>query len=105
MFDKELIKKVIYDTVPAELIERVIVFGSRARNEETSDSDTDICIIFKDDLPREDIKQYRIAMNRVFAFDHHMATDIVMKSNHDYNRYKSVVGGMEYTIANEGIAL
>jgi len=105
MFDKEMIKKVIYDTIPASLIEEAMVFGSRARNEEAVDSDTDICIILKDELPQEDMKRYRIALHKAFAFDHHMATDIIMKSNYIYNRYKGVIGGIEHAIATEGVSL
>jgi len=105
MFDGELIKKVIYDTIPADLIEQIMVFGSRARNEATEDSDTDICIIFKDEISREDKKKYRGTLNRVFARGYHMPTDIVMKSNHDYNYFKGVIGAIEYDIAEEGVVL
>lgn len=105
MFDKEIIKTVVYDTVPADLIEQVIVFGSRARDQENADSDTDICIIFKDELTRDDIKRYRTALNKIFAFDYNMPTDIVMKSSYTFNRYKSVIGGIENSIAREGIRL
>ena len=103
--DREIIRKVIYDIVPAELIEQVILFGSRARGEETADSDTDICILFKEEQTREDMKRYRIALNRVFALDYHMATDILMKSRYSYDRYKGVMGGIEYAVAQEGVAL
>ena len=105
MYNREIIKKVIYDTVPGDLIEQVIIFGSCARNEETCDSDTDICIIFKDELPREDIKLYRTALNKKFAFNYKMPTDIIIKSKHIFNRYKSVVSGLEYNIDKEGIVL
>jgi len=105
MFDKEIIKKVIYDTVPADLIDQVIVFGSCARDEETFDSDTDICIIFKDELPREDIMYYRGELNQVFAHDYKMPTDIIMKSKYVFNRYKGVVSGLEYNIDKEGVVL
>jgi len=105
MFDKEVIKKVVYDIIPADLIDQVIIFGSRARDEETNDSDTDICIIFKDELPREDIKRYRGNLNKIFAFDHHMPTDIIMKSNYVFNRYRGVIGGIEYEIAKDGVRL
>ena len=105
MFDHEVVKKVVYGNIPNELIERVVVFGSRARNEETEDSDTDICVIFKDELPREDVLRYRVAMNRAFACDYRMPTDIVMKSSDNFNRYKGVIGSLECAIAEEGVAL
>jgi len=105
MFNEDIVRKVVYDTIPANLIEYVIVFGSRARNEGTGDSDTDICIILKRDLPRGDIKRFRIALNKIFAFDYGMATDIVIKSSYAYNRYKGVIGALEYNIANEGVRL
>jgi len=105
MFNKEVIKEIVYNTVPGDLIDQVILFGSRARNEETSDSDTDICIIFKDELSRDDIKRYRGELNKVFAHDYKMPTDIIMKSKHVFNRYKGVVSGLEYNINKEGVIL
>jgi len=105
MFDHEVVKKVVYGNIPNELIERVVVFGSRARNEETEDSDTDICVILKDELPREDIKRYRYAMNCAFAYDHDMATDIVIKSNDRFNYFKDVIGRLENDIAEEGVVI
>ena len=105
MYDADLIKKVIYDTIPAELIEQIMVFGSRARNEATKDSDTDICIIFKDEISREDNIKYHACVSWAFGFTNRMATDIVMKSKCDYNRYKSVIGGIEHSIAKEGVAI
>jgi len=105
MFNKEIIKKVIYDTVPVGLIEQVMVFGSRTRNEETADSDTDICIIVKNELPQEEMKRYRIALNKVFPFEYYMPTDVIIKSNNSYNRYKGVIGRIEHAIATEGVQL
>jgi len=105
MFDREIIKKVIYDNVPADLIEQVIIFGSRARGEETEDSDTDICIIYKDGLEWEDMGEYTIALDKIFVREYQMPTDIIMKSAYKYNRYKGVVGCLEYNIAKEGIKL
>ena len=105
MLYQDIIKKVVYETIPENIIEYLIIFGSRARGESTTDSDTDICIILKEDLPREDIKRYRIALSKIFAFDYHMATDIIIKSSYTYNRYKNIIGALEYDIANEGIKL
>jgi len=105
MFDREIIKKVIYDNIPADLIEQIIIFGSRARNDETQDSDTDICIIFKDELGLGDDMRYYKALNNTFAGEYLMPTDIIMKSAYKYNRYKGVVGCLEYNIAQEGVKL
>jgi len=105
VYDGEVIKEVVYDSVPAKLIERIIIFGSRARNEEDDDSDTDICIIVNEELTRDDIRRYRIALNRTFAFEHQMAVDIMMRSMDTFNRYKGVIGGIEHVIASEGVML
>ena len=105
MFDGEIIKKVIYDTIPADLIEQIIIFGSRARNEENKDSDTDICIIFKDELEWDDKVRYGGVLNKTFVRNYLMDTDILMKSAYTYNRYKGVVGGIEYEISKDGVKL
>ena len=43
MKNTHIIKEAIYEIIPADLIEQIIIFGSHARSEATDDSDTDIC--------------------------------------------------------------
>jgi predicted nucleotidyltransferase len=105
MFDKDLIKSVIYEVIPAELIARIMVFGSRARGDATPDSDTDICVLFKDEIEHKDRYGYRAALNKIFARRYLMPTDIIMKSDRDYNRCKVVVGALEYDIAKDGVSI
>ena len=103
MLDTRIIKEVVYSTIPNELIDQVFVFGSKARGDDNIDSDTDICIIIKHSLERNEIKAYRYRLNSIFASKHRMPTDILIKTNHEFNKYKDVVGVIENIIANEGI--
>lgn len=100
-----IIKNAIYNIIPAEMIDQVIIFGSNARGDNTAYSDTDICIIMKNELSRDKIKTYRYELNKIFAIKHRMPTDIIFKSSYEYNRYKNVAGAIEYAIASEGISL
>ena len=105
MINENLIRNAVYETFPTTIVEQIIVFGSYARGDNTSDSDTDICIIVKDGLEREKIKAYRHKLNKIFAVKHRMPTDILIKSSYDFDRYKNVAGGIEYAIAREGLVL
>ena len=52
MINKDTIKHVARDLGIATNAERVILFGSHARGNATEDSDVDLMIIAKSDLPR-----------------------------------------------------
>jgi len=105
MSNEDLIRNAVYEAIPITIVEQIIVFGSYARGDNTTESDTDICIIVKEKLEREKIKAYRHQLNKIFAVKHRMPTDILIKSSYDFERYKNVAGGIEYAIANEGIVL
>jgi len=105
MISREIVRQVVYSIMPENLVEKIIIFGSIARGDSRDDSDTDICIITREELSEDMLKIYRGRMNYIFAFDYRTATDILIKSGHTYNRYKNVVGAIEYAIAEDGVVL
>ena len=105
MFDKEMIRETVHSVMPGDLISQIIVFGSMSRGDATPDSDIDICIITNGDITYEDAKAYRGKMNRIFAFQHRISTDILLKSSIDLERYRNVAGAIENEIMRDGVVI
>ena len=105
MLNPTIIKEAVHEVIPNNLIEQIIIFGSHACGDATENSDTDICIITKIELTRDELKQYTSGVNRIFARRHRVPTDILIKSSQVYNKYKNVIGAIEYAIAAEGITI
>ena len=100
-----IIRETVYETMPIEAIERILIFGSTARGDAADDSDIDICIITHKELTYEEIKMYRGKMNRIFAFRHHIPTDILLKSSYELSRFGKVIGAIENEILKDGVAI
>jgi len=105
MIDKNSIKNAIYETIPPPAIEQIIVFGSYARGDNTTDSDIDICVIVHNTPTRDEVKRYRKEICNAFVKQHRMPIDLLIKSSDCYNRYKDVACSIERSIATEGIRL
>jgi predicted nucleotidyltransferase len=72
--------------------ERVILFGSYARGPVTKDSDVDLLVVAKTDLPP---RQRYCAVRRLIA-DVPASFDIIVKTPEEYNRWRSVVNHIVY---------
>ena len=105
MFDKEIIRETIQSVMPNDLISQIIVFGSMSRGDATADSDVDICIITHNDITYDDAKAYRGKMSRIFAFQHRISTDILLKSSSELERYGNVAGAIENEIMRDGVVI
>ena len=105
MFNIKAIRETVFSVMPVEIIDQIIVFGSTARGDSTIDSDFDFCIVTHIKLAYDEVKKYRGRMNRLFAFKHRIATDILIKSKDEIERYKNVVGAIENEIIKDGVAV
>ena len=101
----DIIKNAIYEAIPSAIIEQIIVFGSYARGDNTTDSDVDICVIVNIALTRDEVRNYRKEICNAFIKQHRLPIDLLIKSSDYYNRYKSVACSIERAIATEGIRL
>lgn len=104
MFNKELLKKVVYEQVPSEIIDSIIVFGSRARGDETPDSDTDIFIVTKTDLERKERFDFCKKIRVAFAKELN-GVDVIVKPKNEFERFCNIPGALEYNVLKEGIRL
>ncbi len=104
--DLKVAKKIIVDEVKKSglVVRKVILFGSRARGNFSRDSDWDLMVVVKGDLTRER-KRSLIAnvYKRLAKID--FPCDILVKTEEEFNRMKSIVGSFSYEAEVEGICL
>ena len=97
----EIIKNSANDLLPDS---RILLFGSRARQENSKDSDYDFMIITKDTL---DIKHKRLLQSqlRKKLARHKIPADILIQSEEEIKVKKEITGHIVREIINEGIAI
>ncbi len=105
MIDREIIKNVVYSVISKNDVESIIVFGSQARGDATSDSDTDICVVTKDEIKSEQALSLRGKMRKMFITNYNLDTDIIMRSKYRFDRFSGVVSAFEATIKREGMVI
>jgi predicted nucleotidyltransferase len=82
-------------------VSKIILFGSRARGE--ADSDFDIRVVLREVTPRE-IRPLRLALYDALRGIGVTAEPWVM-SEEEFAETKSVIGGLAYPAATEGVLL
>ncbi len=87
------------DVVRALDPQRVIVFGSVARNEEGPDSDLDLLVIL-DEVPREKKRDLMTAARAAVTAP--IPIDVFVTDPVEYERRKDVIGSMHYWPARQG---
>ncbi len=98
-----LIKQVIRETCEEHglTLNRVVLFGSRARGEYDNRSDYDLMVIV-DDFPREEDKpRLATAINRRLA-SNKIPTDILVKSLEEFKLQRSLIGSISREVHREG---
>lgn len=81
---------------------KVILFGSRARNEAGPDSDYDLFVVVDDDAPAE-----RLSWRGKYEArkTYHGATDIVVCRATTYERKRRLTGTLSHTVDREGVVV
>lgn len=79
--------------------ERIYVFGSQARGDANPDSDLDLLVV----VPESDLPGHRLdqAAYRAVGW-HRVPLDILVMTNHDFERRLSVVASLPATVEREG---
>lgn len=101
MINKDEIKRVAKNMAIAADAERVILFGSYARGEATEQSDVDLMIIAKSDLPRFKRSRELYKLLRPHPF----AMDIVVYTPQEIERGKKTKVSFVSTVLKEGETL
>jgi predicted nucleotidyltransferase len=94
---KETAKRIIPNS-------RVLLFGSRARRDNSSDSDYDFLVVTKDTI---DIRQKRAlkSLMRKELAKYKIPADILIQSESELNSKKQITGHILRQVAREGVAL
>lgn len=84
--------------------EKVILFGSRARNEAKNDSDYDFLVVTYNTLTRnQKMKLFSSLQDKLV--DKGIDADIIIKSDEEIDYYRDKIGSVVRNALKEGIAL
>jgi predicted nucleotidyltransferase len=96
----DMLRDIIIKTVP---VEQIILFGSYAYGTPHRDSDLDLYVVLKDDVPMRDIDA-SLQIYRAISRKKSMPVDIVVKKSSAFLHRKNNPT-LERQIMNEGIIL
>jgi predicted nucleotidyltransferase len=98
---EELLQTIVSRIAEAIRPQRIILFGSWARDEYGPHSDVDLLVIQESDLPRPQ----RYAQVRRLFWGMKLPMDILVYTPEEFARYQSVPGSFTHTVAREGRVL
>jgi len=107
MEDKlKVIKQVILDIASKHGVEvdRIILFGSRARGDYSEDSDWDILIVTKKKLDKETKEKLWLEVGRMLV-RHEIIPEIIIASSEEMRKYGRYYGFVHYQALTEGKVL
>ncbi|BBL45246.1 nucleotidyltransferase [Nanobdella aerobiophila] len=107
MNDLEIIKKVIYDVANEYniKIDKIILFGSRARGDYREDSDYDILIITEEKIDYNIINDFWISLFDRLTDILHKDIDLILIDKKDFEKKKIYRGFVYYWAEKEGILI
>lgn len=83
---------------------KIVVFGSRARDDYDDKSDYDFLIVTKDQIDTAHKMQYKAQIRKALA-KYKIASDILIESARDYKSKSELKGHIIRSVRNEGIVL
>lgn len=83
---------------------KIILFGSKARNDFNQDSDWDLLIIVPQDLTRNEKLEISYQIRRSLA-KKHIPCDIIIRSESELESFKKRVNSVTKTAIEEGVPL
>lgn len=98
------IKHIIYDTLKIYSVERIILFGSRARKIDSKYNDYDLYVILNKVLDRETkIRLTDLILNKLAVEG--ICADLILSTMKDFNYYKQFSDTVTHFADLEGIEL
>lgn len=97
---KKFINTYLNNISKFDCIDKVLLFGSLAREVATENSDVDLFIITKTEIP-EDL-EFNIIFDNV-PNSEYIKNDILLKSKKEYDKYKNSTGMVQKAVELEGV--
>lgn len=104
IIDNTNIKNIITDTIPNLHPDKIILFGSRARNDFVAESDYDLLIILNDHISQQDKREASSLIRKAFA-KKLIDVDIIIKAKNEINYYRDKIGSIVKNALEEGILI
>ncbi len=83
---------------------RIVLFGSRARNENTEESDYDLLIITKTTMPISEKREFRSKIRKsLISYD--ILSDIIIESEQEILNKKQLTGHIVKNAIEEGVEI
>lgn len=103
---EKLIKKIIIETLSnlTVTVSKIILFGSRARNDNKVDSDWDLLIIINGKLTREEKKEIAHLIRKNLA-QKDILSDVIIKTIEEINHLKNRKYSITRSALEEGISI
>ncbi len=100
------VKQIVLDTLSKLDVKvlKILLFGSRARNDFNQDSDWDFLIIVPQDLTRNEKHDISYQIRRILA-KKHIPSDIIIRSESEIESLKKRVNSVTKTALEEGVFL
>ena len=98
------IKTMILDAIKEYRYSSVILFGSRARNEYTDDSDYDLLLIFDEELSIEEMRKIQREIRKKLAIQN-IDADVLVRTKSLIDVYKTKKGNVIYNAMREAVIL
>lgn len=103
--DQNIALKIIKESIIELLPESsVLLFGSRARQDHSDDSDYDLMIITREDHDMQQIQFFKSAIRKKLAHNH-IPADIIIQSKEEVKLKKKITGHIVRQAIREGISL
>ena len=82
----------------------ILLFGSRARHDNTADSDYDLMIITKDVHDNKEIRLFKSIIRKKLA-QNRIPADIIIQSKSEVDIKKGIIGHIVRQVLQEGVPL
>ncbi len=97
----DIIKQTVHSIIP---ICTILLFGSRAKDNYTEDSDYDFIIITETVLSVKEKRNYQSILRKKLA-EYKISADILIQNRNDFEKKKNIKGHIIRQAAKEGIKI
>ena len=99
----KLIKRAVQEVL-GERLDRVILFGSRARGESSKHSDYDVLVVVREEMSAEDRIDTAEEIRSKLA-DLELDVDVLVKTGRDMEYFSDKIGSIVKAALEEGVVL